>query len=242
MTQYVDNQVVEKQLTMGQLFLGNRTQALAASTLTLTVADQLMQIFTGSTAAQVVKLPDATTLSKGWKYEFYNQGTVPLSVLDGNNAALVTLAQTSVLLLALVDNSTAAGQWVFIQFFSGVASGIVNYNVVATATFTTTSTSDVLLTTMSVSPTAGTYAVWFTCSWSLSASSAISRFTIYNNGVAVTDSLRNIDSPGGGNTASFASQTVISVAAGTTVDIRARTTAATLTVTNRNMLLIRLGN
>ena len=242
MTVYQDNLQVEQLHQFNQVAWGNRTQALANSTLTLVATDAAMQVFTGSTSGQIVRLPDATTLLKGWRYDIFNTGTVTLTVNDGSGANLLTLAQTSISNLTLIDNSTPAGLWAFIQFFSGVASGIVNYNVTATATFTTTSATDVLLTTMSVSPTAGTYGVWFTAAWNVSNANAVARFTVYNNGVAVTDSLRDIDSPGGGAAAAFATQTAIQITAGNAVDVRARTTSGTLTVTNRNLLLIRLGN
>lgn len=84
-----------------------------AATFALTVDSEHTQIFTGNTAGQVVRLPDATTLQVGHRYEIYNASTVQVSVQNNASAAIITLQPLQKLELVLQSNSVAAGVWVF---------------------------------------------------------------------------------------------------------------------------------
>lgn len=89
-------------------------QATANTTKVLTVADAPLQIFTGTTAGQIVQMPNATTLIPGVMYEVVNQSTAPIRINDGAGtpALLVWLSQLRRARLYLQDNSTQAGVWV----------------------------------------------------------------------------------------------------------------------------------
>lgn len=102
-------------------------QATANATKTLTVADAPLQIFTGTTAGQIVQMPDATTLIAGVMYEIANQSTAPIRVNDGalSPALLVWLSQGRRVRLYLQDNSTQAGVWIIDANQSGANH---NYN------------------------------------------------------------------------------------------------------------------
>ena len=65
-----------------------------------------------ATASQIVKLPDATTLRTGGPY-FYviNIGSNSFDLQDNGSTVLDTVAVNEVVLCALANNSTAAGQW-----------------------------------------------------------------------------------------------------------------------------------
>lgn len=105
-------------------------QATANATKTLTVADAPLQIFTGTTAGQIVQMPDATTLIAGVMYEIANQSTAPIRVNDGalSPALLVWLSQGRRVRLYLQDNSTQGGVWIADANQSGANH---NYNVSA---------------------------------------------------------------------------------------------------------------
>lgn len=85
----------------------------SASTLTLTVSSEMIQVITGSTSGQIVKLPDATTLSTGYRYEVWNATSVNLTVQDSGAGALVLLAPSERVVFILQVASPAAGTWLW---------------------------------------------------------------------------------------------------------------------------------
>lgn len=90
------------------------TQALANSTLTLSETSNSVQVFTGSTAGQIVKLPDATTLLNGRFFEIWNDGTATLSIVDNASNPLATLNESGnkqIAYIRLSSNATATGVW-----------------------------------------------------------------------------------------------------------------------------------
>lgn len=98
-------------ITANNLFLGFTSTVTAAGTTTLTVASTQYQRFTGTTT-QTIKLPDATTLQKGYVYTVDNDSTGNLSVIDSASGALDTIVPGTVDDIILLDNSTVAGTWV----------------------------------------------------------------------------------------------------------------------------------
>lgn len=87
--------------------------ATAAATLALTADSEMAQVLTGNTAGQVVRLPDATTLLVGHRYEIYNASTVQVAVQNNASSPIVTLQPLQKLELVLQSNSVAAGVWLF---------------------------------------------------------------------------------------------------------------------------------
>ena len=90
-------------------------QATANSTLTLTVASEYVQLFTGTTAGQILKLPDATTLLVGHRYEIFNNSSQPITINDNSSTLVIALPANQRLFLLLQANGTAAGTWTFIS-------------------------------------------------------------------------------------------------------------------------------
>jgi hypothetical protein len=86
-------------------------QATANSTKTLVLADNTTQIFTGTTAGQIVKLPDATTLGLGHLFEVWNLSSQTVSIRDNGNNILATINANGRTQILLYDNSTANGLW-----------------------------------------------------------------------------------------------------------------------------------
>jgi len=103
---------------------------------------------------------------------------------------------------------------------------------------------------MTITPTPGDYLVRFSTWCSHSTASATINFSIYNNGVQKTDSVRTIRPfpPGGGATGGTAAATInveakingiVTVTTGA-VAIEWNTSAATATCTQRTLDLVRL--
>jgi len=211
-------------------------------TLTLTNTSNGCQVLTGTAAGYSIALPNATTLTNGWKFELYNTTNQTIDVKDGSGATLFTLAQGSVAPIILQSNSTQAGVWISWQILSSsIASGIINYKVTGNVPFTTSSSSDVVITNMSVLPQAGTYAAWFSGNITIVKNNDLSYASFYKAGVKVGDSERANQ----GSSSNFQTQsntlTIISVNGSQTVDVRVRISTDTLTVTGRTMTFIRLG-
>lgn len=217
------------------------TGTLSNSTVTLTTASASIQIYSGTTAGQIVKMPDATTLVIGAEYEIRNNGSQTIAVQDNAGGALdTTPTSTGVTVLKLQTNATAAGTWYVRTCFEPIS-----YRVSSSANFTTTSATDVLVTTMTVTPIAGTYFVAFDCTQTNSAGGNTNTLSVYSGGVLVTDSQRTVGTP-----TNFAG--VIQAVPGTTtatvtvdgtqaVEVRCRRSAGTATIQNRAMTVIRIG-
>lgn len=126
-----------------------------------------------------------------------------------------------------------------------LASGISNTEVSATGATTTTSASDGVMNTMTVTPVAGTYLVLFSTWCSHSTGNATITFSIYNNGVQKTDSVRTIIPFNGGvgaNTQDIEAviNGVVTATGAGAVTIQWKTSAGTATCTQRTMNLVRL--
>jgi hypothetical protein len=111
MALYQDNLIVEQTLTQSALVTVPTNTVAAAGTLALTAASTMSQLINGSTAGQIVKLPDATTLVLGQRYEVFNGATVTVSLQDGSGASLVTIQPAQLVVLRLISNATQGGVW-----------------------------------------------------------------------------------------------------------------------------------
>ena len=214
---------------------------LAASTLQLYYSSASTFIFTGSTPGQIVRLPDAMTLEAGRDFSFVNLGSVAgtLQYQDGTFFSLLPAdSRTNV---TLVDKLTANGIWFIEQQFNDVASGIVNYNVIDSAPFSTNSDTDVMIAGFAVTPIAGKYAVWYNASASGTQGNASHFFTIYKVATSVADSVRSVR-PGASNTAyPQVTQSIVSFNGAESCSVHARTSAGAMTINDRSLILIRLG-
>jgi hypothetical protein len=86
-------------------------RATANSTLTLSVSSLSQLIFTGTTAGQIVQLPNATTLRNGWTLLLWNTSNQSVAVKDNGLNAIVTVAAGNSLRLTLQSNAAANGTW-----------------------------------------------------------------------------------------------------------------------------------
>ena len=98
--------------TLVAIFFGFITQATANSTKTLTVTSHSVQEFTGTTAGQIVAMPDVTTLYVGWNRRISNKSTQSIAVnSSGGNLIYTVPAATDWLFTCALITGTTAASW-----------------------------------------------------------------------------------------------------------------------------------
>lgn len=112
----------------------------------------------------------------------------------------------------------------------------------ATGDITTTSATDVLVTTMTITPASGTYLVWFTGSVDHSANNGSIELSIYSAGSQVAASERSFARGAGqGNvTVSFACSAKVTVNGSQAIEGQWRTPAATATMHERTLKILKV--
>lgn len=124
-----------------------------------------------------------------------------------------------------------------------LASGIQNYNVTSTTPFTTTSTTFVLITGFTVTPEAGTYAIFYNSSILYTTTPRFHRWAVFRAGVELVDSTREQLTSRSNQVMVDSTISVATFNGSQTCDIRVHRDPASgsLTVNARTLLLIRLG-
>jgi hypothetical protein len=217
------------------------TATTASGTRTLTSTNKNFQFLTGTAAGYSVKLPDATTIPLTSVYQIANTTNQTISVKDSTGASLFTLGQNSIGYCYLQLNGTAAGTWVFWQVLaSSTASGIINYQLTSTVDFVTTSTSDVQITSFTLTPQAGTYACWYNAESLLTTTPKTHWWSFYKNSTQVADSERAQDTAHSNQNMMDTTMSTITFNGTDTISVYVRTQNGTLTIGSRTMILIRL--
>jgi hypothetical protein len=111
MTEFINNQTVEQLATSTIVCYPPNVQATAATTTSLTSTSNTLQIFTGTTAGQVIQLPSATTLTSGWQFYIYNASSQSITINDGSGSLLVILLAGQNTMAFLESNLTTSGVW-----------------------------------------------------------------------------------------------------------------------------------
>ena len=212
-------------------------------TLTLTKTSEVVQFLTGTQTGYSVVLPDATTETIGRWFEIFNMSSQPVTLKTSGGASLGVIGQTSIAYVRLQTQPDAAGTWVFWQVFvSSLASGILNYNVVGSTAFTTSSTTDVAITGLNLTPAAGVYATWFNADASATQNNANVNFSIYRGGTQIADTARRVQSVSSNFIYQMSTMTVATFDGSQVADVRVRTSQGSITVNGRSLLMIRLGS
>lgn len=125
-------------------------------------------------------------------------------------------------------------------------NGLTAAEVSATATATTTSNVDAVITGMTMTPPAGTYLVWYSADLNSPNSGSVVSVSIYVGGVQKGDSLRKI-MPFAGGTLTAGSQRVgvstnglVTVNGSQAIAIEWSTSAGTITTGPRTMNTLRI--
>lgn len=94
-------------------------QPAAAGTATLTSSSRLLYIFTGNISGQIAKLPNATTLNKGHRFEFWSKDSAAITIQYDDLSTLSGVGASQRTTVTLSDNTTTNGVWLVDSNFSG---------------------------------------------------------------------------------------------------------------------------
>jgi hypothetical protein len=98
-------------ITTNCLFEGYSTVAASGTTITLIASSAQNYQITGS-GGQIIKLPDATTLSNGATFTFNNnQSSGAITVQNNSSTTVATINSGGYVTVVLLSNSIAAGSW-----------------------------------------------------------------------------------------------------------------------------------
>lgn len=96
--------------SLNNIFRNTTSTVSAAGTTVLTAASSFTQVLTGTTT-QTYQLPDATTLTNGASFQFNNNSTGTLSIVNNGSGAVATVAAGGAAQIFLTSTSTANGTW-----------------------------------------------------------------------------------------------------------------------------------
>lgn len=163
------------------------TTVTSNSTLQLTRFDTHTQIFTGSTAGQILELPNATTFTKtGHIYDVWNFSSVNVTIKDFGNNTLAVIKPNGHTVIVLRDISTSSGLWgLTYTVDSGNVFGTEIYSVIDESETSnnsgTTWVNKLTLNTPSTLPL-GDYMVQFQFIWRSSSANREADFRFRLNG------------------------------------------------------------
>jgi hypothetical protein len=245
MTLTRDNINIENNLTMSSFSPNFTKQATSLNgTYVLTITSNFVNEFTGTATGYKIQLPNANTLTNGWKYEFYNSSSQAITIVYNDGTTFATEVSSSFVSLTLEDNSTTNGSWLrWGAFTGGTASGILNYSVSSSTPFTlSTGTADTLITGMSITPVSGTYCTLYQGSIQITGNNTNVRTTIYSAGTIVTESLRTIQSSVSTFNTTHITSSITQFSGTDLMEIRVARDSNTLTVNSRSVIMFRLSD
>jgi hypothetical protein len=100
----------DQNITVNRLNQGIQTITASGGTTVLTAASQFNQALVG-TGGHTFQLPDATTLTDTTAFQFNNNATGTLTIINNASGAVGTIAAGGAAGIALLNNSTVAGTW-----------------------------------------------------------------------------------------------------------------------------------
>jgi len=95
---------------LNNIFRNTTSTVSAAGTTVLTAASSFAQVLTGTTT-QTYQLPDATTLVNGASFQFNNNSTGTLTIVNNGSGPVATVAAGGASQIFLTSTSTANGVW-----------------------------------------------------------------------------------------------------------------------------------
>jgi hypothetical protein len=186
------------------------------------------------TNAKLAQMPTLTI--KG------NNTGATANVIDLTMAEVTAMLNTFTSLLKGLVPASAGGTDNFLRADGGWENPLPTvFSVSATNNVTTTSTTDVALTGMTLTPGAGTYVADFSCNTSNSNNDRTHDFSFFANGTKITSSERSMElsTATAIHTVALVSEK-ITVGAGQAIDVRWNVQGNTGTVGNRTLRLIKV--
>lgn len=203
--------------------------------------DTTLVFVTGSATNYKLRFPNATNLFNGQNYIIVNSSTAAIDVVDFSNNLKFNLLAGSIGVIYLRSNATANGIWDGFVV-SGFATGIISYNVTSNTFFTTSATTDTLITGFSITPVAGQYAVWVGADTRIITNNRFVDMVVYKDSTSIENTRRTIQGVSSGFRALLTTLGIVSVNGSNSISVRVRINAASsFEIRQRSMLLIRLG-
>lgn len=209
-------------------------------TLQLVESSTSFQIITGTATGYTVKLPNATTLFLGRKFQIANRSSQAIVVRDFDNNLFTTLNSGDLFEATLQADGSSAGVWVN-TVVSSLAAGVNAFNVTGSTPFVTSSSTDTILTGLTLTPPAGTYGVWFSADIVIGSNNREAECVIYKAGSEIADTRRSVQGVSSNFSASAQTLGITQVNGSEALDVRVNISSGTLTVNGRSFLIIRLG-
>lgn len=117
-----------------------------------------------------------------------------------------------------------------------------NYHLSSVVPFVTTSITDILIPSMSLTPAKGTYLVIYNASIVQSNSTASNIWSVFKANLKIADSERTQRAPSSNAPMVQSTHTLVVVDGTQTVDVRTRTSTGTVTINARSFTLIKIGD
>jgi hypothetical protein len=197
---------------------------------------------TGTGTNYTVTLPNATSLTAGLTYDIYNVSSEPVVVRYNDTTTLLTVNANATAKVVLQVAGTQNGTWSIWSLETGKASGIKNSTLTSNTLFQTTSLTDVIITGFTVTPEAGQYAIIFDSSFSNTTNNSENIVSLYKNTTQLTNTERTVKATGSDYTAILTTQAVENFNGTDTLSVYVRVTGGTISITERSIIAIRLGN
>lgn len=125
-------------IAANNIFLRSTSTTSNGGTVTLNVNSARMQVLTGS-ANETYKMPNATTLTDNTIYEFNNNSTGNLYIVDNGSNALYTFPAGAFVRLTCLSTATSNGVWEAHGFLPhSITAGDAGLNFTASASITGT--------------------------------------------------------------------------------------------------------
>lgn len=196
---------------------------------------------TGSATNYKLRFPNATNLFNGQNYIIVNSSTAAIDVVDFSNNLKFNLLAGAIGVIYLRSNATTGGIWDGFVV-SGFATGILSYNVTSDTIFTTSATTDTLITGFSITPVAGQYAVWVGADTRITTNNRLVDMVVYKDSTPIENTRRTIQGVSSNFRALHTTLGIVSVNGSNSISVRVRiNSASSFEIRQRALLLIRLG-
>jgi hypothetical protein len=240
-TSTLSNAVITKNSLNYGIQVPTSTAVTSNGTLTLTATSNSLQFLTGVAAGFSIVLPSSLTMAQGQYFEIYNTTTSPVTIKKSSGSTLTTLNSNSVIKITAQTTDAIDGNWLTWSLEVQVASGITNYTTASTTPFATTSATDVQITGFTLTPMAGTYAIWFNSSNSSVVNNSMNYISLYKDGIQVTGTERVVQSVASNFTFQMSAQGTATFNGAEQLRVYVRVSSGTLTINARSLIMIRLG-
>jgi len=210
-------------------------------TTSLDVDSKTFQNVSGSATGHSLEFPDATTVPLGSEYQVFNNSSESIEIKDGASNTLFTLVSGDFVVAKLEMDGTAAGSWITIVT-SASATGILSYVITSDTNFSTSSSTDALITGFTVTPTSGRYYAIYSSDLVITNNNRVAECVIFSGGTSVENTRRTVQGVGSNFESTQSTVGEITVNGSQAVDIRVNIDSGSININQRSLVLIRLGS